>query len=75
MKSPKGIIVAAIVVFGSLFFAFTNNHNSDNINITQKQKLLSEIGNLLERQHYSPKKLMTSSQKKYLKIPGRIGWG
>jgi carboxyl-terminal processing protease len=67
MKSPKGIIVVAIVVFGSLFFAFTNNHNGDNINITQKQKLLSEIGNLLEKQHYSPKKIDDSFSKEVFK--------
>jgi len=56
MKSPKGILVVAIILFASLFFAFTNSKNN-NITITQKQKLLSEIGNVLEKQHYSPKKI------------------
>ncbi|MBS1627052.1 MAG: carboxy terminal-processing peptidase [Bacteroidetes bacterium] len=67
MKSPKGILVAAIVLFGSLFFAFTNSRNNNNITITQKQKLLSEVGNLLEKQHYSPKKIDDNFSKEIFK--------
>ncbi|MBN8835949.1 MAG: carboxy terminal-processing peptidase [Sphingobacteriia bacterium] len=66
MRSPKGLLVAALVVFGALFFAFTSNKHSD-ITITQKQKLLSEIGEILERQHYSPKIINDAFSKQVFK--------
>ena len=66
MRSPKGLLVVALVVFGALFFAFTSNKHSD-ITITQKQKLLSEIGEILERQHYSPKIINDAFSKQVFK--------
>jgi carboxyl-terminal processing protease len=54
MKSTKGMLLAAIILFGCLFFAFTKNGRG-NDNINQRRKLLSDIGTLLEEQHYSPK--------------------
>ena len=56
MKSTKGLLLLAIVLFGALFFAFTKNGHQK-ITITQKQKLLATIGAVLEGEHYSPKKI------------------
>ena len=69
MKSTKGLLLLAIVLFGTLFFAFTKNGDNKNT-ITQKQKLLATVGAILEGEHYSPKKIndVLSKQvfKKYL---------
>jgi carboxyl-terminal processing protease len=56
MKRRKGSILLMAIVFGGLFFAFTNNNSTDT-SLEQKKKLLAAIGNLLEKQHYSPKKI------------------
>jgi len=64
MKSTKGLLLAAIVLFGSLFFAFTNNYGNSNKYINQKQKLLVSIGQLLEQQHYSPQVIDDAFSKK-----------
>jgi carboxyl-terminal processing protease len=66
MKSPKGLLVAAFILFGALFFAFKGNTEKD-ITITQKQKLLSEIGDILEKQHYSPKTINDAFSKQVFK--------
>lgn len=55
MKSRKGILVLIAIAFGSLFIAFTGSNNSDDPALAQKKKLLSAVGILLEKQHYSPK--------------------
>lgn len=58
MKSRKGLVLTAIVMFGVLFFAFRNiNAVNSNEVITQQQRLLSAVTTLLEQQHYSPKKI------------------
>ena len=56
MKRRKGLILVMAFVFGGLFFAFTNNNPTDT-SLEQRKKLLTAIGNLLEKQHYSPKKI------------------
>ncbi|MDE3253712.1 MAG: tail-specific protease, partial [Bacteroidota bacterium] len=58
MKSRKGVVLLAIVLFGGLFFAFKNSGlvGSD-ILLTQRQRLLAAVGTALEEQHYSPKKI------------------
>ncbi len=56
MKSRKGVVLTAIVLFGLLFFAFrVIDQRHPEINITTKQRLLTAIGSLLEQGHYSPK--------------------
>lgn len=57
MKSRKGLLVLIAFAFGGLFIAFTNSKNGGdgNNSLEQKKKLLSAIGTLLEKQHYSPK--------------------
>ena len=56
MKSRKGLILVAIVAFGGLFFAFrTSGLGGPDITITQRQKLLTNVGSILEELHYSPK--------------------
>jgi len=66
MKSTKGLLLVAIVLFASLFFAFTSNSHPVNL-ITQKQKLLSAVGQLLEEQHYSPKAINDSFSRQVFK--------
>lgn len=56
MKRKKGLILAMAFVFGGLFFAFTNNNTTDT-SLEKRKKLLIAIGTLLEKQHYSPKKI------------------
>ena len=68
MKSRKGLLLLAIVLFGGLFFAFKSSgvHGKDII-ITQRQKLLSAVGAILEEQHYSPKNINDEFSKKVFK--------
>jgi carboxyl-terminal processing protease len=56
MNSRKGLLVLIAFAFGSLFIAFTNSKSGEdgNNSLEQKKKLLSAIGILLEKQHYSP---------------------
>ena len=73
MKSRKGLLLLAIVLFGGLFFAFKNTAiGGTDIVITQRQRLLSAVGAILEEQHYSPKNIndVFSKQvfKKYLEL-------
>jgi carboxyl-terminal processing protease len=67
MKSTKGLLLSAIVLFACLFFAFTKNSGHENNYINQKQKLLSIVGNLLEEQHYSPKTINDAFSKQIFK--------
>lgn len=68
MKSRKGLVLTALVLFGSLFIAFRSIYGTDsNEKIAQQQKLLSTVGALLEQQHYSPKKINDDFSKKVFK--------
>jgi carboxyl-terminal processing protease len=68
MKSRKGLVLTAIVMFGVLFFAFRNiNAVNSNEVITQQQRLLSAVTTLLEQQHYSPKKINDDFSKNIFK--------
>lgn len=60
MKSPKGVLVALLVLFGASFVAFTTLSAKNDLTINQKQKLLVTIGQLLETEHYSPQKINDS---------------
>ena len=56
MKSRKGLLLLAIVLFGGLFFAFKSSVIGDSdIVITPRQRLLTEVGQILKQLHYSPK--------------------
>lgn len=66
MKSTKGLLLLAIVLFGTLFFAFTKNGEPKNY-ITQKQKLLATVGAILEGEHYSPQIINDAFSKKVFK--------
>ena len=64
MKSKKGLVLTAIVLFGALFFAFkVIDSGNETINITTKQRLLNAIGSLLEEGHYSPKAINDAFSK------------
>jgi carboxyl-terminal processing protease len=68
MKSRKGLVLTALVLFGSLFIAFRSIYGLDsNEKIAQQQKLLNTVGVLLEQQHYSPKKINDDFSKKIFK--------
>jgi carboxyl-terminal processing protease len=63
MKTNKGLILIVVLLSGVLFVAFTNNYKTDKV-ISQKQKLLAKVGELLETQHYSPKDINDAFSKK-----------
>ena len=63
MKTPKGIVVAVLVLFAVLFFAFSKRNGSDD-KLAQKSKLLVDVGMLLEYEHYSPKKIDDNFSKR-----------
>ena len=65
MKSKKGLLVLIAFAFGGLFIAFTNSRGGEdgNNSLEQKKKLLSAIGILLEKQHYSPKNINDAFSK------------
>lgn len=68
MKSRKGLVLTALVLFGSLFIAFRSINGADsNEKIAQQQKLLNTVGALLEQQHYSPQKINDDFSKKIFK--------
>ncbi len=62
MKSTKGLVLIAVLLVGISFVAFTksNTLGSDN----PKQKLLTTVVDLLEKQHYAPQKIDDSFSKK-----------
>ncbi|MES2005313.1 MAG: carboxy terminal-processing peptidase [Bacteroidota bacterium] len=68
MKSRKGLLVIAIILFGGLFFAFkTTGAGSKDILLTQRQRLLAAVGTILEEQHYSPKNINDAFSKQVFK--------
>jgi carboxyl-terminal processing protease len=68
MKSRKGLLILAIVLFGGLFFAFRSTINgSTDIIITLKQRLLAGVGQILEEQHYNPKNINDDFSRKVFK--------
>lgn len=63
MKSRKGLLLLAVVLFGGLFFAFTYTAGGSDTVLSQRQRLLSAVGTLLESQHYSPKDINNDFSK------------
>jgi len=64
MKSRKGLVLLAAVLFGGLFFAFRYTGGGTDTVLSQRQRLLSAVGSLLETQHYSPKNINNDFSKK-----------
>lgn len=64
MKSRKGLVLLAVVLFGGLFFAFRYTSGATDVVLSQRQRLLSAVGSLLESQHYSPKNINNDFSKK-----------
>ncbi|MCX6338239.1 MAG: tail-specific protease, partial [Bacteroidetes bacterium] len=68
MKSRKGLVLTAVVLFGALFFAFkVIDTRFDRTDLTQRQRLLTAIGSLLESEHYSPKTINDAFSKEVFK--------
>ena len=68
MKSRKGIVLSAIVLFAALFFAFNGiEYGKSDINITLRQRLVAAIGSLMEQEHYSPKPINDAFSKEVYK--------
>ena len=64
MKSRKGLLILAVALFGGLFFAFRNKWlGGTDVSAAQRQQLLSTVGYLLEKQHYSPKDINDAFSK------------
>jgi len=58
VKQNKWIVFATVIVFGGLFFAFSNSKSANQEpSDLRHRKLLSTVGNLLESEHYSPRKV------------------
>lgn len=64
MKSRKGLVLLAVILFGGLFFAFRYTAGGTDTVLSQRQRLLSAVGSLLESQHYSPKNINNDFSKK-----------
>lgn len=65
MKSRKGLLLLTVILFGALFFAFRyTNAGITDVVLSQRQRLLSAVGSLLESQHYSPKTINNDFSKK-----------
>lgn len=67
MKSRKGLLLLAIVLFGGLFFAFRSSVQGKDIVITPRQRLLTAVGAMLEAHHYSPKNINDAFSKQIFK--------
>lgn len=57
MKSTKGLILLALIAFAGIFVAFKKGSPFTDKTSTQKQQLLNSVTEMLEKQHYSPKKI------------------
>ena len=68
MKSRKGMLLLAIVLFGGLFFAFKSTAIGEtDVVLTQRQILLSRVGTILEEQHYNPKNINDAFSRQVFK--------
>ncbi len=68
MKSRKGLLLLAIVLFGGLFFAFKSSGiGGPEVILTQRERLLKSVGSILEELHYSPKNINDDFSKKVYK--------
>lgn len=57
VKQNKWTFLATILVFGGLFFAFNIGTDQQEPVSVRHRKLVSTIGQLLETEHYSPRKI------------------
>ena len=64
MKKRKGLLLAGITLFGAAFFAFKVSSTNEELQPSQRQKLLATVGVLLASQHYSPKAIDDAFSKK-----------
>ncbi len=67
MKSRKGLLLLAIILFGGLFFAFRSTITGSDIVLTPRQRLLAAVGGILEQHHYSPKNINDAFSKQVFK--------
>ncbi len=68
MKSRKGLLLLAIILFGGLFFAFRSSGISGHgVILTQRERLLKSVGSILEELHYSPKNINDAFSKQVFK--------
>lgn len=70
MKANKWLLMMVAIAFGGLFIAFKSswkNKAGDDEVLENQKKVLSAIGALIERQHYSPKKIDDAFSKEVFK--------
>ena len=63
MKNNKGLVLLVVMFTAGLFIAFTSNSNKE-LSDNPKQKLLVIVGEILEKQHYSPQNINDDFSKK-----------
>ncbi len=63
MLSRKVLPLLLIVIFGSIFWAF-KGRNADEPILEKQQRLLTAIGQILEKHHYSPQAIDDAFSKK-----------
>lgn len=62
MKSTKGLVLLAVLLVGISVVAFTKNNK--NVTDNPKQKLLTTVVDLVEKQHYAPQVIDDNFSKK-----------
>lgn len=62
MKSTKGLVLLAVLLVGISVVAFTKNNK--NVTDNPKQKLLTTVVDLIEKQHYAPQTIDDNFSKK-----------
>lgn len=61
-------MLLAMVMFGALFFAFSSSGpGGKEIILTQRQRLLAAVGQILEQEHYSPKNINDAFSRQVFK--------
>lgn len=66
MTSKKALPVVLIIIFGSIFWAFSSRGDNGDV-LVKQQLLLNTVGAILEQKHYSPKKIDDNFSKNIFK--------
>ena len=67
MNKNKKLLLGVAILFGALFIAFETISSPIDIAVAKRKKLLNQIGERLQAEHYSPKKFDDEFSKKVFK--------